>query len=124
MTAPAKTAVADTEYVFALPMGGCISELNCLQVRSPANEIAVRDAQQHLRDYGVLIGTHRALLARVEQLEGALEKYGKHANDCRSWLHVGVPGGYRCTCRFNAALSTSQTPAKASPATTNNKDTV
>jgi hypothetical protein len=53
-------------YRFELPIGGCISELNCLQIRSPANEIAVRDAQQHLRDYGALLQKYDALVAALE----------------------------------------------------------
>jgi hypothetical protein len=43
-----------------LPIGGCISELNCLQVRSSANVECVRDSQQHLREYGQLIAAHAA----------------------------------------------------------------
>lgn len=34
-----------------------------------------------------------------------LRKYGKHANDCNSWLGVGTPGNYRCSCGLDQFLA-------------------
>ncbi len=52
------------------------------------------------------------LRAQLRASREALAKYGKHANDCRSWGHVGTPGNYRCTCGLDAALQSTPQLAK------------
>ena len=41
---------------------------------------------------------------RVERLEAALRKYGRHTEDCLAWAHY-VPSGKPCSCGLDAALS-------------------
>ncbi len=47
----------------------------------------------------------RDAASRVAELERALRCYGQHHSNCKSWLHVGTPGNYECTCGLRTALS-------------------
>jgi hypothetical protein len=43
------------------------------------------------------------LTQQRDGLRSLLEKYGKHADDCNSWSHIGTPGNYECSCGWRAA---------------------